>query len=240
MKPVKRFQIAGLRVHPLANLFPKHSDAKLAELVEDIRARGQRKRAVLFQGKILDGRGRACACDELGTELQTEDYTGDDPLGEVLSLNLHRRDLTAADRREVVRQALKIDPSLSNRFVAAKTGVSDKTVAAVREELESTAEIPQLKKTKGRDGKARTSKPKGKANKTPLTPRDRLASFATELEAAVKKVIVPGQLLVRGIAEHVPGLDATQAHEWLCEMASDASEALKLIRAGLESADKKA
>jgi hypothetical protein len=39
-------------------------------------------------------------------------------------------------------------------------GVSHPTVAAVREKLESTAEIPQLNKTTGKDGKKRTTKPR--------------------------------------------------------------------------------
>lgn len=37
-------------------------------------------------------------------------------------------------------------------------GVSDKTVGAVRKGMEGTAEIPQLKKTEGKDGKTRPRK----------------------------------------------------------------------------------
>lgn len=228
---MRRFQLAGYRVHPLANLFPPHTDAKQAELTDDIRKRGQRRRAVLYDGKILDGRGRAKACDQLGVDLETEDYTGDDPLGEVLSLNLHRRDLTAADRRKVVAAALKIDPALSDRSLAKKTGVSDKTVAAVREELESTAEIPQLESRKGKDGKTRS-----RPTKPAPTPQERLAAFADDLEKLVKhvgEVIVPIQLFLRGSGELFPDLKATEVHDWLGEAASDLRQALELVRAGM-------
>lgn len=57
---------------------------------------------------------------------------------------------------------MKDDPDRSNRQVAAELGVDDKTVASARDALERTAEIPQLEKTKDKDGKARRkpSKPK--------------------------------------------------------------------------------
>ncbi|MFZ2078185.1 MAG: hypothetical protein WAV38_16320, partial [Xanthobacteraceae bacterium] len=56
------------------------------------------------------------------------------------------------------------DPTKSNRQIAATAKVDDKTVGAVREKLESTAEIPQLESTTGADGKTRKrkgGKPKG-------------------------------------------------------------------------------
>lgn len=49
-------------------------------------------------------------------------------------------------------------PEKSNRQIAAGLGVSDKTVGAIRKDMERTAEIPQLKKTEGKDGKARPRK----------------------------------------------------------------------------------
>jgi len=49
------------------------------------------------------------------------------------------------------------------------TKADDKTVAAVRSEMESTAEIPQLKKTVGRDGRSR-SKPAKMGSRTKKPP----------------------------------------------------------------------
>ncbi|MHB2017727.1 MAG: hypothetical protein ACYCW6_12325, partial [Candidatus Xenobia bacterium] len=58
-------------------------------------------------------------------------------------------------RRLAVADALRRDPSLSNRQIAARSAVDDKTVAAVRRALVATAEIPQLGQTVGRDGRRR-------------------------------------------------------------------------------------
>ena len=61
---------------------------------------------------------------------------------------------------------LKAQPEKSNRTIARQTKADDKTVAAVRGKLEATAEIPQLTKTVGADGKARTTAPTRKARRT--------------------------------------------------------------------------
>lgn len=44
---------------------------------------------------------------------------------------------------------------MSTRAIAREVGVSDNTVRTVRDELESTAQIAQLDKTLGADGKER-------------------------------------------------------------------------------------
>src|SRR5262249_54398128 len=78
----------------------------------------------------------------------------------VVSLNLHRRHLTAAQKRAVVAALLTEQPTRSNRAVAAAVGVDDKTVGAVRRDLEGRAEIPHGESrtdTKGRQQPA--SKP---------------------------------------------------------------------------------
>jgi ParB-like chromosome segregation protein Spo0J len=67
----------------------------------------------------------------------------------VASANLHRRHLTAEEKRERIAKELKAQPATSNRQIAGIVKTDDKTVAKVRAKLESTAEIPQLKKTTG-------------------------------------------------------------------------------------------
>ena len=88
-----------------------------------------------------------------------------------LSLNAHRRMLKAADRLALVR-AIKAAPEKSNRALAEIVGWSDKTVAAVRREQETTAEIPQLEKTVGKDGRARKQPAKKAEAKPKLRPAD--------------------------------------------------------------------
>jgi ParB-like chromosome segregation protein Spo0J len=80
-------------VHPLAAIFPEIEGQAFNALVEDIKERGQQEAVWLFENKILDGKNRARACELLGKEALIRPYTGDDPVGFVLSANLHRRHL---------------------------------------------------------------------------------------------------------------------------------------------------
>jgi hypothetical protein len=87
------------------------------------------------------------------------------------SLNAHRRHLTAKAKRAAIERQLKADPEKSNRQIAAAVGADHTTVAAVRQKTEATGGIPQLTKTKGKDGKARpTRKPKPAVEPESTTP----------------------------------------------------------------------
>jgi hypothetical protein len=119
---------------------------------------------------LLDGRSRLAALERLGKQLQDmrcltktpqhpavvipawrrkpQDTIGAwpwrycDPWSYVLSANLHRRHLTAEQRREVAASMLKRRPELTDRAIAGMVAVSDKTVGAVGGVLEANAEIP--------------------------------------------------------------------------------------------------
>ena len=84
---------AGLPFHPLANIFPLLEGAGYAAFVEDIRKHGLLDPVVVFEDKLLDGRNRQRACLETDQPLRTVQFTGDDPLAYVISVNLHRRHL---------------------------------------------------------------------------------------------------------------------------------------------------
>ena len=90
-----------MEFHPIADLFPMMGEEEFNELVDDIRQNGLHQPIVVYEGHILDGRNRYRACKLAGVtpEYVGFDYSnGDDPLGYVLSLNLHRRHLTASQR----------------------------------------------------------------------------------------------------------------------------------------------
>src|SRR5215813_1397283 len=97
--------------HPLADLFPMLEDKSAAfeALVEDIRERRQQEPVWLYEGKILDGRNRYLACQRLGREIQVKDYVGDDPIGFVLSANLHRRHLDESQRAMVAAKLTSLE-----------------------------------------------------------------------------------------------------------------------------------
>src|SRR5262249_37656356 len=71
------------------------------------------------------------------------------------SANLHRRHLTADQKRELIAKVLKAKPEASNNTIAKQVRADGKTVAKARRKLESTSEIPRLEKTVGKDGKSR-------------------------------------------------------------------------------------
>jgi ParB-like chromosome segregation protein Spo0J len=84
---------AHLAVHPLAELFPLLDGAEFADLVKDIATNGVHEPIWTYDGKILDGRNRYRFAQEAGVDCPLREYTGEDPVGFVVSLNLKRRHL---------------------------------------------------------------------------------------------------------------------------------------------------
>ena len=60
---------------------------------------------------------------------------------------------TGEQKRKLVATLLIANPERSNRQVAADVGASDHTVAEVRYELESIAQIARFKKSVGKGGR---------------------------------------------------------------------------------------
>jgi ParB-like nuclease domain len=171
--------VATLESHPLANLFPLLEGSEFDELVADIKANGLVEPIVVFEDKILDGRNRYRACLAAGVEPAFCPFMGDDPFAYVISLNLRRRHLTAEQKREIVAALLKANPERSNNATAKIAKVDDKTVGAVRAELERRSEIPNVSTrtdSKGRKQPARktTTKP-SQVSEEALQQRDAAA-----------------------------------------------------------------
>jgi hypothetical protein len=80
---------------------------------------------------------------------------GIDPYVYVLSANVHRRHLTAEQKRELVAKLLEAQPHKSDRAIGKMAKADKNTVAAVRKAKEATGEIHQLKTRTGADGKTR-------------------------------------------------------------------------------------
>jgi hypothetical protein len=88
--------------HPIANVFPLMEGAEFKRFKEDIRTRKQQEPITIYEGKILDGRNRYRACKELKLTPDTKLLpAGTDPVGFVLSANLHRRHLNESQRAMV-------------------------------------------------------------------------------------------------------------------------------------------
>jgi hypothetical protein len=98
-----------------------------------------------------------------------QNFCGGDPFAIALSLNVHRRHLTNEQKRERIANVLKAAPEKSNRQIAEQVKDDHKKVGDVRAKLEATGEIPQLKKTTGKDGKARKKPAKAKKKSVSIT-----------------------------------------------------------------------
>lgn len=145
--------------HPLANIFPLIEGRAFADLVEDIRANGVREPLWMYQHQILDGRNRYRAAKEVGALCEIRQYEGDDPMGFVVSLNLHRRHLTESQRAMVAAKLANIQqnsfsgnqhvpaanlptPAVSQAKAAEMLNVSERTVRAASKVKDDA--VPEL------------------------------------------------------------------------------------------------
>jgi hypothetical protein len=149
--------------HPIANIFPMMGEKELQELTDDIRQNGLHEPIVLYEDKILDGRNRFLACQQAwppySPDKKFEHYEGEDPLGYVLSLNLHRRHLTASQRAALAAEIADmesgartdLEPSAKLREVsqteaAEKLDVSERYVQEAKKiQRESPEHFDQVK-----------------------------------------------------------------------------------------------
>jgi N6-adenosine-specific RNA methylase IME4 len=131
---------------------------ELSDLVDDIKQNGLIEPVVLYEDKILDGRNRYLACGEAGIKPHYEYYKGDEPVGYVVSKNLHRRHLnetqrgTIGDKIANMRQGERtdIEPNLNLEKVsldkaADLVNVSRATISNVRKVRREAPELmPKL------------------------------------------------------------------------------------------------
>lgn len=87
-----------MEFHPAANEFPLMDAKRLEELAADISRNGQKLPIVLAEGKVLDGRNRWLACEQIKREPITVEFAGGDPWAYVWSLNGSRRDIEPNQR----------------------------------------------------------------------------------------------------------------------------------------------
>ncbi len=144
--------------HPVADIFPLMEGETFEALVSNIREHGLREPIWLHQdGRIIDGRNRYRACQEVGLETRVQTYIGPDEglVGFVVSMNLHRRHLNenqravAAARMANMRQGERTDLSpIGGRFSQASAAsifsVGKRSVERAKKVLESgTDELVQ-------------------------------------------------------------------------------------------------
>lgn len=124
------------QIHPAANVFPMMEDKRFAELKEDIKQNGLREPITLCDGMVLDGRNRYKACEELGIEPSTRNYSGN-PWSMSWSLNGARRDLEDT-RRALIK--IKIDAG-SDQWTTHASEIAAKANAKRSEAAKAQHEV---------------------------------------------------------------------------------------------------
>jgi hypothetical protein len=90
-----------------------------------------------------------------------------DPYTLAATYNLHRRHLSAEDRKRIAGELLKANPERSNRSVAAQAKLDDKTVAKVRKDGEARSEIPHVETRADSKGRVQPAEKPKKSTKPP-------------------------------------------------------------------------
>jgi hypothetical protein len=171
-----------LKVHPAADLFPLMSEEELRALADDLKRTGKLQHSIVLaeDGRLLDGRNRLDALVLIGSLKAGKSGKGltglrftageqhqlycnvqpGDPYEAVLSFNLHRRHLTAEQKREVIDKLLAAQPEKSDRQIAKETKTDHKTVGKRRAAQAANGEIPhKTERTEASGRKARVRKP---------------------------------------------------------------------------------
>ena len=96
------------KVHPAADVFPMMSDEELAALGADIKANGQSIPIIIWNDMLIDGRNRMEAMERVGIvdQARLETFACDDPVPDIISLNLRRRHLTKQQQAALIVAAL--------------------------------------------------------------------------------------------------------------------------------------
>jgi hypothetical protein len=232
-----------LPIHPAAELFPPMAPDELKALGEDIKKNGLTspiaivtRDAKRWHYQLLDGRNPLDAMELVGVPFNLTLRLGgcridwnetvytlrvidSDPYVYVISANIHRRHLTAEQKRELIAELIKATPEKSDRQIAETVKASPTTVGTVRREVVSpTVQSGQLPpKRIGKDGKVRkvANKPNQKVLSTPpkVSPapaqnRDNIGSESNGENARLRAQIDELQASVRQRDIRITGFDS--------------------------------
>jgi hypothetical protein len=165
------------------------------------------------------------------------------PFALAISLNLHRRHLTAEQKRDIIARLLKEDPAQSDRKIGNMVKADHKTVGAVRAEAEARGEIPHVETRKDAAGRAQPARrPKAaKVEAKPANPtvttgvvlsekcKDRMRQQAANLFNKTGAVISAEQRKAEYAADEAADEDELSDQDkrevWLLDLMARASEA---------------
>ena len=136
--------------HPLAGKFPMIEGEAFEDLKADIKTQGILEPIRIYDGKILDGRNRyaaAKACGHTFTPADFREFVGtlEEAEAWVISTNFHRRQLTNAQKQEIIQNEIRKYPNKSDREIAKDLNVAHSTVWSARERLTNSPDAKKFK-----------------------------------------------------------------------------------------------
>jgi hypothetical protein len=143
-----------LTAHAIADLFPMLDGDDFESLKKDIDTNGVHVPIVLHDGRIVDGRNRYRACQELGKECPTTDWVGDEEslTAFVWSMNGERRHLSPSQKAMIAADMLPfLEAEAKERM---KAGGGDKKSENARDKS-GTEKIPDPIQGEAREAAAK-------------------------------------------------------------------------------------
>lgn len=132
-------QVLDIRTTETYQLLPPLTEEEYDSLRESILEQGVLVPIEVDEdGNIIDGHHRAKICRELDIDFPTNirgGLTDQEKRSLARTLNTQRRHMSQAQKRMVIADELRENPSQSNNAIAKRLGVSDSTVGLVRAEL---------------------------------------------------------------------------------------------------------
>jgi hypothetical protein len=189
-----------LPVHPAAEMFEPLSADEFKDLVDDIKRHGIRTPIGIWSGAddcefLIDGRSRLDAAAEAGLldvdeygrlclrtvdglreirKTRYRDHPGQlyptDPYELAVSLNIHRRHLTAEQRIKVAEKLAKANPTMSARRVAKLANISPTTAIKAKTKVQETGDVSTVDTSISIDTKGRKQPAKKKCGKSQGPP----------------------------------------------------------------------
>ena len=123
--------------HEFAAIVPLSSEKELEALTYDISINGQIDKALVWQNKIIDGRNRSIACNNLGLELKVEILPDEMTYNEIFNLVMsknNRRSLSPTQKAisayNSYKEMKRTNKRVSTTLIAKMWGISDSLLEA--------------------------------------------------------------------------------------------------------------
>jgi DNA-binding transcriptional regulator YhcF (GntR family) len=130
---------------------------------------------------LIDDEGRLVDDSRLLKHVLLRGYGVDavDPYAFVISANIHRRHLTAAQKIELVQKIIKLDPGMSSRRAAKLANVSPTTAAKARQRLEQAGDVSTVDTSIDTRGRKQPAKRWGLKRTKSATKRAEISALNT-------------------------------------------------------------